>query len=57
MVTGDNESPSLTAEYLTARIPSRTALNQPPRDNNDLFVTTLAATEQTPPLAVQDPIN
>ena len=57
MVTGDNESPNPIPEYLTGRFPSRTALNQPARDNNDLLNTTLAATEQTPPVAVQDAIN
>ena len=47
MVTGDNESPNLIPEFLTGRMPSRTALNQPARDHNDLLDTTLAATERT----------
>ena len=57
MMIGDNESPNLVPEYLTGRIPLRTALNQPARENNDLLDTTLAATEQTPPVPVLDPIN
>ena len=57
IVTGDNESPNLYPEYLTGRIPSRISFNQPAHDNNDLFDTTLAATEQTPLVAVPDTIN
>ena len=43
MVTGDNDYPS--------------ALNQLIRDHNEFLDTTLAATEQTPQVAVKDPIN
>ena len=57
MVTGDNESPNPVPDFLTGRIPSRTTLNQPVRDQTDLLNTTLPATEQTSPVAVQDPIT
>ena len=57
MVTGDNDSTSSIPESLTERIPSRSALNQPPRDHNDPLDTTLPATEQTPQVAVQYLIN
>ena len=56
-VTGDIKSPNLDPEYLTGRSPSRTELVQPACDNIDLLDTTLAATEETSPMAVQDPIN
>ena len=55
VVRGNNESPNLDPEYLTEQIPSRTALIQPACDNIDLLDTTLAATEETSPMAVQDP--
>ena len=41
-------------EFLTGRIPSRTAPNQPPCDHNNPLDTT---TEPIPSVAVQDPIN
>ena len=56
-MTRDNESPNPIPEFPTGRIPSRDALNQPARHHNDLFDTTLAATEQALQAAVQDPIN
>ena len=57
MVTGDNDSPSFVPEIHTAQFPSQTALSQPARDHNELLETTLAATEQTPPVAMNKPLQ
>ena len=57
LVTRDSESPNIIPEILTGRISLRSALNQPPRDHNDPLDTTLPATEQTSPVAVDDPIK
>ena len=57
MVTGDNESPVLVPEYLTGRMPSRTAFNQSHDNHNPLLDTTIPAQERVTPIAKQDPIN
>ena len=57
MVTGDNESPVLVPEFLTRRMPSRTALNQSHIDHNPLRDTTIPAQQRAKPVAEQDPIN
>ena len=57
MKTGYNEAPNPFHEFLTGRIPSRTALNQSNCNHNDSLDTTLAAPERKTPVAVQDPIR
>ena len=57
MVTGDNESPVMVPEFLTGRVPSRTALNQSHDDHNPLLDTTVPAQAIVTPVAVQGPID
>ena len=46
MVTGDNEPPVMVPEFLTRRVPSRTALNQSHDDHDSLLDTTTPAQER-----------
>ena len=57
MVTGENESPTDTPEFLTGRMPSRSHLNRSHDDLNPLLDTTIPAQERTVPAPEQDPIN
>ena len=57
MVTEANEYPVMVPEFLTGRVPPRTALNHYHDDHNLLLDTTLPAQERFTPVVVQDPNN